>query len=98
MKLSHCHSVEYAQIVEALTAELNTYTAPMKQTLETLEEINKLSVGDNAVCLPAEIDSSMDALRQALADAALDKMAENERELGIQIQHLPADDTEGGEA
>ena len=30
------------------------------------------------------------ALRQALADNALDKMAENERELGIQMQ--PTDD------
>ena len=32
-------------------------------TLDALEEINKLSVGENAICLPAEIDTAMDALR-----------------------------------
>lgn len=55
----------------------------MKQALEALEEINKLSIGENALCLPAEIDGAMDALRQALANEALDKMAENARELGL---------------
>ena len=39
----------------------------MQQALETLEEINKLSVGENAICLPAEIDTAMDALRERLA-------------------------------
>ena len=39
----------------------------MQQALETLEEINKLSVGENAICLPAEIDGAMDALRKRLA-------------------------------
>ena len=38
----------------------------MQQALETLEEINKLSVGENAICLPAEIDTAMDALRERL--------------------------------
>ena len=38
----------------------------MKQALEALEEINKLSVGENAICLPAEIDVAMDALRAAI--------------------------------
>jgi hypothetical protein len=38
----------------------------MKQALEALEEINKLSVGENAICLPAEIDGAMDALRAAI--------------------------------
>jgi len=38
----------------------------MKLALEALEEINKLSIGENAICLPAEIDGAMDALRQAL--------------------------------
>lgn len=38
----------------------------MQQALETLQEINKLSVGENAICLPAEIDTSMDALRERL--------------------------------
>ena len=36
----------------------------MKLALEALEEINKLSIGENAICLPAEIDGAMDALRQ----------------------------------
>ena len=38
----------------------------MKQALEALEEINKLSIGENAICLPAEIDGAMDALRAAI--------------------------------
>ena len=38
-----------------------------EMALEALEEINKLSVGEKAVCLPAEIDGAMEALRQALA-------------------------------
>ena len=41
----------------------------MKQALEALEEINKLSVGENAICLPAEIDGAMDALRAAIDQA-----------------------------
>jgi len=41
----------------------------MKQALEALEEINKLSVGENAICLPAEIDRAMDALRAAIEQA-----------------------------
>ena len=39
----------------------------MQQALEALEEINKLSIGENAICLPAEIDTAMDALRERLA-------------------------------
>lgn len=35
--------------------------------LDALEEINKLSIGKNAISLPAEIDNAMDALRAALA-------------------------------
>jgi hypothetical protein len=38
-----------------------------EMALEALEEINKLSVGEEAICLPAEIDGVMEALRQALA-------------------------------
>jgi hypothetical protein len=38
----------------------------MKEALDALEEINKLSIGENAICLPAEIDTAMDALRQAI--------------------------------
>jgi hypothetical protein len=41
----------------------------MKLALEALEEINKLSTGENAICLPAEIDGAMDALRAAIEDA-----------------------------
>jgi len=39
----------------------------MDQALNALEEINKLSIGENAICLPAEIDTAMDALRERLA-------------------------------
>ena len=38
----------------------------MKQALAALEEINQLSIGENAICLPAEIDTTMDALRAAI--------------------------------
>ena len=45
-----------------------------------LEVLEKHSGVDQQACDVEE------TLRQALADAALDKMAENERELGIQMQ------------
>ena len=38
----------------------------MKQALEVLEQINQLSIGENAIALPGEIDGAMDALRAAL--------------------------------
>ena len=41
----------------------------MKQALEALGELNELSKGPSAVCLPAEIDTAMDALRQAIEQA-----------------------------
>jgi hypothetical protein len=41
----------------------------MKQALAALEEINQLSIGENAICLPAEIDTTMDALRTAIEQA-----------------------------
>ena len=41
----------------------------MKQALEALEEINKLSIGENAICLPAEIDGAITALRAAIEQA-----------------------------
>ena len=47
-----------------------------EMALEGLEEINKLSVGENAICLPAEIDGAMEALRQALAQPDLAKVGE----------------------
>ncbi len=40
----------------------------LKLALEALEEVNKLSIGKNAICLPAEIDTAMDAIREALAE------------------------------
>lgn len=39
----------------------------MQQALDALEEINKLSIGENAIALPAEIDTAMDALRERLS-------------------------------
>ena len=43
-------------------------TEALKLALEVLEEINTLSIGENAICLPAEIDTAMDAIREALAE------------------------------
>ena len=48
----------------------------MKQALEALLEINELSKGENAICLPAEIDGAMDALRIAIAAAEKQEAAE----------------------
>ena len=42
-------------------------TEALKLALEALEEINKLSIGENAICLPAGIDTAMDAIKQVLA-------------------------------
>ncbi len=39
----------------------------LKLALDVLVEINKLSIGENAICLPAEIDTAMDAAKEALA-------------------------------
>ena len=47
-----------------------------EMALEALKEINKLSVGDKAACLPAEIDCAMEALRQALAQPDLANVGE----------------------
>lgn len=47
----------------------------MQQALEALEEINKLSIGENAICLPAEIDEAMDALRERLAQPEQEPVA-----------------------
>jgi hypothetical protein len=40
--------------------------AVMKQALEVLEQINQLSIGENAIALPGEIDAAMDNLRAAI--------------------------------
>lgn len=47
---------------------MSKQTEALKLALEALEEINKLSIGENAICLPAEIDTAMDAIREALAE------------------------------
>jgi hypothetical protein len=41
----------------------------MRQALEALEQINQLSVGENAIALPGEIDAAMDNLRAAIEQA-----------------------------
>lgn len=38
----------------------------MRQALEVLEQINQLSIGENAIALPGEIDGAMDSLRAAI--------------------------------
>jgi hypothetical protein len=39
----------------------------LKLALDALEEVNTLSVGPLAICLPGEIDTAMDAIKEALA-------------------------------
>ena len=46
---------------------MNDLRKAAEMALEALEEINKLSVGEKAICLPGEIDDATEALRQALA-------------------------------
>jgi hypothetical protein len=41
----------------------------MKMALEVLEQINQLSIGENAIALPGEIDGAMDSLRAAIEQA-----------------------------
>ena len=41
----------------------------MRQALEVLEQINQLSIGENAISLPGEIDAAMDNLRAAIEQA-----------------------------
>ena len=41
----------------------------MKQALAVLEHINQLSIGENAIALPGEIDGAMDNLRAAIEQA-----------------------------
>jgi hypothetical protein len=38
-----------------------------QQVLDALKELNKLSIGANAICLPAEIDDLMDTFRARLS-------------------------------
>ena len=47
----------------------------IKLSLVAFEEINKLSVGENAICLPAEIDTAMDACRKVLAQPEQEPVA-----------------------
>jgi len=39
-----------------------------QQVLDALEELNKRSIGENAICLPAEIDEVMETLRARLSE------------------------------
>jgi len=48
----------------------------MKMALEVLEQINQLSVGENAIALPGEIDGAMDNLRAAIEQAEKRKWVE----------------------
>jgi hypothetical protein len=41
----------------------------MKEALEVLEQSNQLSIGENAIALPGEIDAAMDNLRAAIEQA-----------------------------
>ncbi len=50
--------------------------AVMKQALEALEQINQLSIGENALALPGEIDGAMDNLRAAIEQAEKRKWVE----------------------
>ena len=65
-----------------------------EMALEALEEINKLSVGEKAICLPAEIDDAMEALRQALSNEfnpdwnQVEALQESLREHMAEIQRL----------
>jgi hypothetical protein len=61
----------------------------MKQALEELEEINKLNIGENAICLPAEIDGAMDALRQAIEQAEKQEQAD-QNETTAELRRLHA--------
>ena len=63
-----------------------------KLAREALKEINKLSIGEHAICLPAEIDTAMDALDQALAEAEQQEPVALAKELDGVI----ADVEEGG--
>ncbi len=50
--------------------------ANSKQALEALEQINQLSIGENALALPGEIDGAMDNLRAAIEQAEKRKWVE----------------------
>jgi nitrogen fixation/metabolism regulation signal transduction histidine kinase len=41
----------------------------IRMALEVLEQINQLSIGENAIALPGEIDAAMDSLRAAIEQA-----------------------------
>ena len=52
-----------------------TKNEALKLALEALEELNKLSIGEHAICLPAEIDTAMDAIREVLAQPEQEPVA-----------------------
>ncbi len=54
-----------------------------QRVLNALQELNKLSVGENAICLPAEIDDAMETLRARLSAPEPEPVAwMNESDIG----------------
>jgi hypothetical protein len=53
----------------------------MQQALKALESINEMSKPPMNIPLAAEIDGAMDALRQAIREAALDGLAQTSQEI-----------------
>jgi hypothetical protein len=49
-----------------------------QQVLDALKELNKLSIGANAICLPAEIDDAMETLCTRLAQPEPEPVAWHE--------------------
>ena len=68
MKLNHCHSVECAQIIVALTTKVNTYTILMKQALEALRHCD--AAFDECKDYPITHDLVIEAI-WALAEVAV---------------------------
>ena len=67
----------------------------LRLALEALGEINKLSIGENAICLPAEIDTAMDAIKQALAQpVATNDISQDRVDETAKQRHEPLTDEE----
>lgn len=58
----------------------------MKQLLDALEELNKLSTGENAICLPAEIDTAIELLREAIATSKNSNVKKKRKDIHMQKQ------------
>ena len=64
---------------------MNKQQEALKLALEALESV-KHKIDSYQVNVCDDVDEAITAIREALADSALDRMAENARELGIQMQ------------